>query len=167
MLTKDAALAFLMMENLGQKKVSVFMDSMDKWTRPGFTLTKDSTVVGSKKGPDPLSIPLLSYPGNVRKSVIITDLNGSHGLFPRIFIASGKDMPARVMDGKVVHFVWSDFLNGDGTPRPAKEIWKILAGAGVSRYAELVCFSGDPGEAAVNYFILKLMGFPDVKVLVK
>ncbi len=40
------------------------------------------------------------------------------------------------------------------------------AKAGVPRYAELVCFSGDPGEAALNYFILKLMGFPDIKVLV-
>ena len=49
LLTKDAALAFLMLENLGQKKVSVFMDPMDKWAKPGFTLTKDSTVVGYKK----------------------------------------------------------------------------------------------------------------------
>jgi hypothetical protein len=28
-----------------------------------------------------------------------------------------------------------------------------------------VSFSDDPGEAAANYFILKLMGYPDVKVL--
>ena len=166
LLTKDAALAFLMMENLGQKKVSVFMDPMDKWARPGFTLTKDSTVVGTKKVPDPLSIPLMSFPGNVRKNVIITELNGSHGLYPRILIASGKDMPAKAQEGKVVHIAYTDLLNGDGTPKAAKDIWKILAGAGVPRYAELVCFSDDPGEAAVNYFILKLMGFPDVKVLV-
>jgi rhodanese-related sulfurtransferase len=38
--------------------------------------------------------------------------------------------------------------------------------AGIPRYVELVCFSDDPGEAAVNYFILRLMGFADVKVLV-
>ena len=37
---------------------------------------------------------------------------------------------------------------------------------GVPRYAALVCFSDDPGEAAANYFILKLMGYPDIKVLV-
>ena len=35
------------------------------------------------------------------------------------------------------------------------------------RYAELVCFSDDPGDAAVNYYILRLMGYPDVKVLVR
>jgi thiosulfate/3-mercaptopyruvate sulfurtransferase len=81
-------------------------------------------------------------------------------------IASGRDLPAKAPDGKVVHIVYNDLVNTDGTPKAAKEIWKILSGAGVPRYAELVCFSADPGEAAVNYFILKLMGFPDVKVLV-
>ena len=34
------------------------------------------------------------------------------------------------------------------------------------RYAEIVTFSDDPGEAAVNYYLLKLMGYPDVKALV-
>lgn len=166
LLTKDAALAFLMMENLGQKKVSVFMDSMDKWARPGFTLTKDSTVVGTKKVPDPLSIPLMPYQGNTRRDVIISELKSTHGIYPRIIIASGKDVPAKNQEDKVVHIEYTDLLNSDGTPKAAKDIWKILAGAGVSRYAELVCFSSDTGEAAVNYFILKLMGFPDVKVLV-
>jgi 3-mercaptopyruvate sulfurtransferase SseA len=64
----------------------------------------------------------------------------------------------------VVQVPYTDLLNADGTPKPAKDIWNTLSKAGVSRYAELVCFSDDPGEAAANYFILKLMGFPDVKV---
>ena len=166
LLNRDAALAFLMFANLGQKKVSLFMDSMDKWNRPGFTLTKDSTVVGTKKIPDPLSIPLMIYPGDIRRDVLIADLSATSGLFPRIMIASGKDMPAKAQDGKVIHIAYTDLLNSDGTPKAAKDIWKILSGAGVTRYAELVCFSDDPGESAVNYFILKLMGFPDVKVLV-
>jgi thiosulfate/3-mercaptopyruvate sulfurtransferase len=165
LLTKDAALAFVMMENLGQKKVSVFMDPMEKWTRPGFSLIKDSTFVGTKKG-DPLAIPPLPYPANTRRDVIITGLKSSHGLYPTILIASGKDLPSKAMDGKVIHIVWSDLLNTEGKPREAKEIWKILSGAGVIRYAELVCFSDDPGEAAINFYILKLMGFPDVKVLI-
>jgi len=29
----------------------------------------------------------------------------------------------------------------------------------------VVCIADDPGEAAVVYFVLKLMGWPDVKVL--
>ena len=58
-------------------------------------------------------------------------------------------------------------MNADGTPKAAKDLSRVLTTAGVPRYAELVCVSDDPGEAAVNYFLLKLMGYPDVKVLIK
>ena len=165
-LTKDAALAFVMLEKLGQERVSVFMDSMDQWVQLGFLLKKEATVVGPKQGPQDLSIPRTTYPGNARKDVIITDPKSTRGVYPKVFIASGKNVPAKVQDGEVVHVPYTDLLNADGTPKAAKDIWNILAKAGVPRYAELVCFSDDPGEAAVNYFILKLMGYPDIKVLV-
>jgi 3-mercaptopyruvate sulfurtransferase SseA len=61
---------------------------------------------------------------------------------------------------------YTDLLNADGTPKAAKDIWNALVKAGVPRYAEITSFSDEPGEAASNYFILKLMGYPDVKVLV-
>jgi 3-mercaptopyruvate sulfurtransferase SseA len=164
--TKDSALAFVMLERLGQKKVSVFMDSMDKWAQLGFAVTKDATVVGPPKIPHDLSIPPTTYARNFRKGVIIADPKSTQGVYPKVFIASGKNVPAKTQDGKVVHVPYTDLLNADGTPKAAKDIWNILAKAGVPRYAELVCFSDDPGEAAVNYFILKLMGYPDTKVLV-
>ncbi len=165
-LTKDSALAYVMLERLGQTKVSVFMDSMDKWTKLGFTLAKDATVVGPHKEPHDGSIVPAVYPANFRMEVIIADAKSTQGVYPKVFIASGSDVPAKAPDGKVVHVPYTDLLNADGTPKAAKDIWTILAKAGVPRYAELVCFSDDPGEAAVNYFILKLMGLPDVKVLI-
>jgi 3-mercaptopyruvate sulfurtransferase SseA len=67
----------------------------------------------------------------------------------------------------VVHVPHTDLLNADGTPKAAKDLWTILTKAGVPRYAELVCVADDPGEAAVNYVVFKLMGFPDVKVLIE
>src|SRR5215470_8941 len=164
--TKDSALAFVMLEKLGQKKVSVFIDSMDTWTQRGQKLSKEATAVRPKKGPRDVSIPPTTYPENFRKDVVITDAKSSQGAYPKVYIASGKDMPAKSHDGKVVHVPYTDLLNADGTPKAAKDIWNILAKAGVPRYAELVFFSDDPGEAAVNYFVLKLMGYPDFKVLV-
>ena len=164
-LTRESALAFVLLEKLGQKKVSVFMDSVDKWAQLGLVVKKDATLVGPKKGPNDLSIPPTTYPGNLRKDVIISDSKSTRGVYPRVLIASGRDVPAKAQDGKVVHVPYTDLLNADGTPKAAKEIWNILTRAGVPRYAELVCFSDDPGEAAVNYFILKLMGYPDIKVL--
>ena len=171
-LTKESALAFLMLERLGQKKVSIFMDSMesiegmDKMAQRGFALTKTATAVGAKKSPNDLSIPPVVYSAKLRKDLVIADARSTQGVYPKIFIASGKEMPTKAQDGKVVHIPYTNLLNADGTPKAAKDIWNILTKAGVPRYAELVLFSDDPGEAAANYFILKLMGFPDMKVLV-
>lgn len=153
-ITKESALAFVMLEKLGQKKVSIFMDSMDKWTQLGLAVKKE-----------PTALPATTYPANIRKDVVVADPQSTRGTFPKVFIASGKDVPAAAHDGTVVHVPYTELLAADGTPKPAKDIWNILTKAGVPRYAELVCFSDDPGEAAVNYFVLKLMGYPDIKVL--
>jgi 3-mercaptopyruvate sulfurtransferase SseA len=165
-LTKESALAFAMLEKLGQHKVSVYIDSLGSGAQVGFGVTKDTTVVGVKKSPYDLSIVPTNYPENFRKDIFIADPKSTHGDYPKVFIASGRNMPTKPPEGKVVHVPYSDLLNADGTPKAAKDIWEILTKAGVPRYAELVCFSDDPGEAAANYFILKLMGFPDIKVLV-
>jgi hypothetical protein len=129
-------------------------------------VTKNATVVGPKKARQDLSIPPTTYPGNVRKDVIIADPKSTQGSYPKVFIATGKNVPTKAQEGKVVHVPYTDLLNADGTPKAAEDIWNILVKAGVPRYAELVCFSDDPGEAAANYCILKLMGYPDIKVLV-
>lgn len=164
--TKDSALAFVMLEKLGQHKVSVLTDSMEQWTKLGYAVKTDATVVGPRKDVRDVSIPPTSYPRDPRKGVMIADARSSRGAYPKVFIASGKDVPADGKDGKVVHVPYTDLLNADGTPKPAKDIWAILSKAGVPRYAELICFSDDPGEAAVNYVVLKLMGFADINVLI-
>ncbi|MBI3195666.1 MAG: hypothetical protein HYZ34_14540 [Ignavibacteriae bacterium] len=165
-LTKESALAFVLLEKLGQKKVSIFIDPLDKVKESGYSLTKDTTAVGPKTGANFLSIPPTTYPMNFRKDVIIRDPKSTEGQYPKLFLASGKNISAKVQDGKVLHVPYIELVKADGSPKDANEIWDILTKAGVSRYAEIVCFSDDPGEAAVNYFILKLMGFPDIKVLV-
>jgi thiosulfate/3-mercaptopyruvate sulfurtransferase len=164
-ITKDAALVFLLLEKLDQKKVSIFIDSMDKWTQLGFPLTKDTTVVGIKNTLQDVSISLNNYSLNPKQGIIITDLKSARGIYPKALIASGINLP-ETDDSNVVHLQYSDLLNSDGTPKEAKDLWNVLDKAGVPRYAELVCTSDDPGEAAVNYFILKLMGYPDIKVLI-
>lgn len=165
-LTKEAALAFVMLKKLGQKKISIFIDSMEKAAQLGFAAIKDTTSVSTKKVPSVLSTLHTLYPVNILKDVIIADQNNTEGIYPKIFIASGKNVPANTLNSKVVHLPYTELLNEDGTAKAAKDIWNTLDKVGISRYAELVCFSDDPGESAVNYFILKLMGYPDVKVFV-
>ena len=153
--TKDAALAYVLLERLGQKKVSIFMesmdsiDSLDRMSRRGFAVTKDVAPVR------PVAYTAKAQPAAAN----------APGAIPKVFIASGSQVPAKAPEGKVVHVPYTELLKPDGTPKEAKDIWAVLTKAGVPRYAELVAFSDDPGEAAVNYYVLKLMGYPAVKVL--
>ncbi|HET7730883.1 MAG TPA: rhodanese-like domain-containing protein [Usitatibacter sp.] len=169
--TKDAALAYVMLEKLGQKKVSLFMeslespDTLDKMARAGFAVTKDATIVGKAAKPTDLTVTHAHYAAGARAGVTIGDGNAAGASHPKVFIASGPAVPTRAVEGKVVHVPYTELLKADGTPKAAKDIWAVLAKAGVPRYAELVAYSDDPGEAAANYYILKLMGFPDIKVL--
>ncbi|MEW5982753.1 MAG: rhodanese-like domain-containing protein [Acidobacteriota bacterium] len=166
-LTPDAALAFVALEAIGQKRVSVLIDPADRWAAGGLMSTTAPTIVGSKRSPQDLAVDAKPYAAHARPGVVISDPVSTTGLYPKVFVAAGTVLPATMPDGKVAHVPYSDLLNADGTPKAAKDIWSILTKAGVPRYAELVCVSDDPGEAAVAYLILKLMGYPDVKVLIK
>jgi 3-mercaptopyruvate sulfurtransferase SseA len=164
-LNPDSALAYLMLERLGQKKVSVLADSVDDWGFAGFPLEKATDVADPKKPPPGMFTKPRAYPVNLRQGTVVNDPQGTPGLYPKIYIASGKSLPAKMPDGRVIHMPYTELLNADGTPKAAKDIWNILVKAGVPRYAELISIADEPGEAAANYFILKLMGYPDVKVL--
>lgn len=166
-LNPDSALAFLMLETLGQKRVSVFSESVDEWGFAGLPLNKETDAAQAGKAPQGASSAPTKYPADLRRGLVIGDPQETRGLYPKVYLASGKALPARVPEGKVIHVPYTDLLNANGTPKAAKDIWNALVKAGVPRYAEIVSIADDPGEAAVNYFILKLMGYPDIKVLVR
>ena len=165
-LNPDSALAFLMLESLGQKRVSLLTDSVDEWGFAGLPLEKESDAADPKRVPRSRFITPKPYTAEPRRGILIGDAQQSRGLYPKVYVASGKSLPAKLPQGKVVHVPYTDLVDAKGAPKPAKDIWNALVKAGVPRYAELVSFADDPGEAAANYFVLKLMGYPDVKVLV-
>ena len=164
-LNPDSALAFVALEQLGQKKVSVLSDSVDDWAFAGLAVDKTGDATDPKKPPAPPAKPK-AYNADLRSGIVTRNPTATKGLYPKVYVASGKSLPARVPEGKVVHVPYSDLVNDNGTPKAAKDIWAALVKAGVPRYAEIVNFSEDPGEAAANYFVFKLMGYPDVKVWV-
>jgi 3-mercaptopyruvate sulfurtransferase SseA len=64
-----------------------------------------------------------------------------------------------------VHVPYTQLLDAAGRPKPAGELWTLLDKAGVPRYAPIVTVADDPGEAAVAWIVLRLMGYADVKVM--
>jgi 3-mercaptopyruvate sulfurtransferase SseA len=165
-ITRESALAFALLEQLGQKRVSILVDSAGQWAALGLPVSKQPTAIGPKKSRADLSIPPVAYPATAAKGAIIADPKSTTGVYPKVFIASGAAPPARALDGKVIHVPWNGLVNADGTPKAAKEIWNVLTKAGVPRFAEIVVVADDPGDAAVNYFVLRLMGYADVKLLI-
>lgn len=151
-ITKESALVYFLLEYMGQQKVSIYMDSMEKCTEKGFTPTKESY---SLEPTDYSPIP---------RTNLITNSNNAISNFPLIFVNSGKSPNSKVTEGKFVHIDHKEFLETGGFPKEAKNIWDIISNAGISRYSQIICLADDPGESAVNYFIFKLMGFPDVKI---
>src|SRR5262249_10857149 len=69
-LNPAAALAFLTLERLGHKKVSILIDSVDEWGLRGLPLTKDATIVGPKKSPKDLAVPATVYRTALRSNVL-------------------------------------------------------------------------------------------------
>lgn len=162
-LDKDAALAFVRLESLGQKAVSIFAGTIEEWVARGYELRDRPTLVAEKTSPHDLAIPQVPYAPEPRDAVIVDSVLGPQGKFPRIVLASGRALPASLDAGgaTVVHVPCTDLLD-DGLPRSAAEIWDILSEAGLPRFAEIVTVSDDAGEAAISYVILKLMGYPRV-----
>ena len=160
-LTKEAALAYVMLEKLGQKKVSVFMDSLDsiesldKMARRDFAVTKDPP----RLRPPPIRSRFArTAPSPTRKAASGVYAEGIHrlGSPPAGQVTRGEGRP------RPVHRATEE---STASPRTRRTSGRSSTKAGVPRYAELVAFSDDPGEAAANYFVLRLMGYPDIKVL--
>lgn len=164
-LTPDAALAFVTLEQLGQQRVSIFLDSLDTWAGKGYPLRDKPTIVAPKASRNDLAVPPVAYAASPRDDIVLDKAPSASGTFPLVYIASGETLPAKRPDGKIVHVPYTSLLDANGAPKSAAEIWKILADAGVPRFAELVTISDDAGEAAANYVVLKLLGFPGIRVL--
>ncbi len=165
-LTPGAALAFLAFEQLGHNKVSVLMDSIDEWGLRGSELTKQATVVGAPRTANDITVPAATYVARPRAERVVSDPQASRGDYAKVFVDAGKGPAARKPEGRVLRLPYTELLNADGAPKPAKELWKLISQAGVPRHAELIVFADDVAEAAVNYYLFRLMGWPDVKVWV-
>ncbi len=164
-LTPAAALAYVALEQAGQKRVSVLMESMDEWGLSGQALTREPTTLGPPKSPKETAVMPVAYQAQPRDGVLAqADFPRPAG-FPRVYIGAGKLASVAPAGERVVALHYRELLTDAGRPKPAKDLLAIFEKAGLPRYAELVAVAEDPGEAAVVYVVLKLMGYPRVRVM--
>jgi 3-mercaptopyruvate sulfurtransferase SseA len=163
-LTTDAALAYAVLQALGQPRISILKESVDEWALRGHPLAKAATVVGQRRSPQDQVVPARTYVPRAAPGALLRPAND--GLYPRLWFAPGRQPSTLRPDGPVVHLPFTDLLQADGQPLAAHALWTRLDKAGLSRWAEVVCIADDPAEAAAGAWLLRLMGFPDVRVAV-
>lgn len=157
-LDPQAALGFVALQSLGQARVSVYADGIDHWAATGHEVQRGAAAAPAA------AVAASARRGPPRDGVLVGAMPPAAGPYPRVYLASGRVAPAQPPTGTVVQLPYTELVDRDGRPKPAKDIWKALAKAGVPRYAELVAFADDPGEAAVNVVLLRLMGLRDVRL---
>jgi thiosulfate/3-mercaptopyruvate sulfurtransferase len=153
-LDKSSALAFLVLQSLDMPRVSVLMTGTDEWALRGLPWAKQSTA----------AVPTRFGEGG--RTVVATLAEGP-GRLPRVYIASGAALPVEALTGTVIHLPASRLVNDDGSVKPAADLWVAISKAGVPRHAQLVFVADDVGEAAMNYYVFQLMGYTNLRVLLR
>jgi thiosulfate/3-mercaptopyruvate sulfurtransferase len=157
-LNRDSALALWLLERAGQRRVSLYLGHVDRWAELGLDVVRPTPAAAAAGQATPAQARgtglTVAVPGGAAR--------GGH--FPVVHIASGDRLPTRVPAGRMLHLPHAGLVQADGVPRPAADIWARLDKAGVPRLAQLVLVADDPADAAMNYVVLRLMGFADVTV---
>ena len=154
-LDKSSALAFLALQSLDLPRVSILMTGTDEWALRGLPWTKQ-----------PADAPAPTRHVDSGRAVVTT-LKEAAGPVPRVYIASGAALPTAALPGPVIHLPSSGLVNDDGSVKPAADLWSAISKAGVKRHAQLVFVADDVGEAAMNYYVFQLMGYTNLRVLLR
>lgn len=162
-----SALSLLLLHQMGQQKVSIHLEGFERWVDRGLDVARPpAAAAASAAAPAVKAAPTTTVlpSRQPRTDVLVADPGTRPGLFPTVYVASGSAAPKRLPPGTVVHLPATAMLTPEGAPRPAMDIWTTISKAGVPRYARVVLFADQLGDAAMNYVIFKLMGFADVQV---
>jgi 3-mercaptopyruvate sulfurtransferase SseA len=153
-LDKSSALAFLALQSLDMPRVSVLMTGADEWALRGLPWARQATPAA----------PTRIVEG---RRATTTTLAEAAAEAPRVYIASGAALPVDAPAGELIHLPASRLVDDDGSVKPAAELWAVISKTGVPRHAQLVFLADDVGEAAMNYYIFQLMGYPNLRVLLR
>ena len=153
-----SALAFVLLHQMGQQKVSIHLEGFERWVDRGLDVARPAAAAAAA------AAPVQAGTWQPRTDVLVADPSRRPGLFPTVYVSSGSAAAQRQAPGLVVHLPATALLTADGLPLPAKDIWAALSKAGVPRYARVVLFADQLGDAAMNFVIFKMMGFADLQV---
>jgi len=164
-ISSSATFLFWLMEYFGHEKVSVYKDGFASWSSSGYNVTQDDTIITEQTHAFDVAVSPKTYNISFQNQKRLADKEEPVlGVFPKVWIVSSEKVPENVPADDYVHIPWGDNMYGDDKIKSAADLWGIYEEAGVSKFSEVVCYSNSIQEAAFTYFVLKLLGFPNVRV---
>lgn len=164
--TKDAILALWMLKYMGQQNVSIATSNMAEWQKSGVKAETRPTVVREREVRFDLALQPVKYTVSLDKNMI-ADTKMKSAL-PIIYVASGdKSIVNAPGAGQIVHIPASSVLDTSGL-KPAADLYvHFEVNNKLPRAAQIICVADEPSDAMVNWFALRMIGFPQVKVYIK
>ncbi len=162
-----ATTLFWLLDYFAHGKTAVYTDGLKGWAAAGYKMTGDETIVAAPKTTFDVAVRPAQYfihPGRLDKKVRITDPKDPSGKLPRIWLVASEGEPRNIPVREFKQVSWRENLGKDGRLKSAGELWTLYERAGVPKFSEIVCYSDSVPEATFNYFVLKTLGFPSVRV---
>jgi 3-mercaptopyruvate sulfurtransferase SseA len=168
-LDADVALAWRLLTELGQARVSFLDASLEEWAMQGAPLTRVPTEVGAAPGPDRFVVPAVTYRTASQPATGKTADAAARppaGAWPQVvWHAGAAQASAAPTAAGAVGLPVRNLVGADGRLGAAHALWTQLAKAGLPRYAEVTVEATDPGERAQALLVLQLLGHPGTRPL--
>lgn len=155
-----AARNFLVLKELGFKKVAVYLNAWDEWSIdttkvqelgvPNFTFSGSALNAKNSLGPRFLTQAELKSALD-QKSALVLD------------VRSAPDFRLGSIPGSV-NVYWNDTLDANRNPKSGDELTALFSKAGVTPDKHIVIFTRGGFQATYMHTLLKLTGYPQVSV---
>lgn len=159
----NASRLFFTLEYAGHKKVALLNGGITKWTAEERALSTTRPQVSKAVYQVHTETQRVAPAGWIVTNLGTPNLALVDARSPAEF--RGEDLRAK-RGGHIpgaVNIEWTQNLTGDKTFKPADELLALYSQAGVTKDKTIVSYCQTMQRAAVTYFALRLLGYPDVR----
>ncbi len=151
-----AARFFWVLDYYGHKDVRILNGGFPKWEQDNYSFFTEESSYASKKfivDPDPNKIATWEH--------VLENLNN-----PNVKLVDARS-PEEYRRGHIpgaLNIDWKRNLKEDGTFKSAEDLMKMYENAGITKDKEVIIYCHTGVRAAHDYFTLRLLGYPKLKV---
>jgi thiosulfate/3-mercaptopyruvate sulfurtransferase len=159
----NASRLFFTLDYVGHGKMALLNGGLTKWVAEGRALSKEAPQVATTVYRIHPDTPRVASARWIVANLGKPNLSLVDSRSPKEF--RGEDVRAK-RGGHIpgaANIEWTQNLTADKTFKPADELLNLYEKAGVTKNKTTVTYCQTMHRATVSYFVLRLLGYPDVR----